>query len=70
MNLEEMMEKLEEIYPDGFSIDEDDQGELVIHSRLRMDENGGEELLPFVEDDEDDEEEEIPDEPKVKLLKS
>lgn len=55
--LEDLEEALEEIFPNGFEIDTDDHGQLIILTCLSQDEDG--ELVEFEgEDDDDDEEDE------------
>lgn len=57
MNIEDLQEELETILPDGFTIDTDHNGELIIRTGLRQEDDG--ELVPFDGDeDEDDEEDE------------
>lgn len=51
-NYEELEEALDELFPAGFSIETADNGELIIHTGLKQDEDG--ELGPF--DSEEDEE--------------
>jgi hypothetical protein len=53
MNLDELEEALEEILPKGFTIDTDDNGEIVIYTGLAHDDDD-ECLIKFVKDDEDD----------------
>jgi len=56
MLLEELQEALEELLPEGFSVDTSEDGELVIYTNLTESEDG--ELLPLENyEDEDDEEE-------------
>ena len=57
MTLEDLEEALEDILPNGFEIDMDDNGQLIIYTGLTQDEDG--ELVEFEGDeDEDDEDEE------------
>ncbi len=53
MNIEELEEALDELFPGGFSIETDPQsGQLVIYTGLTQDEEG--ELVPAdLEEDED-----------------
>lgn len=68
MDRDTLEESLEEIFGTSFSIETDENGELVIHTALQENEDG--ELIPwFSEEDEDDDEddsdldlEELPDE--------
>lgn len=53
MNIEELEEELEVILPAGFSIETDRNGEIVIRTGLRQDDDG--ELVDF--DGEEDEDE-------------
>lgn len=56
MNLEDLEEALEELFPNGFEIVTDDEGQIVIMTNLMEDEEG--ELVEFVSDDEYEEEDE------------
>lgn len=40
MNIEELEEALDELFPGGFSIETNDQGELLIYTGLQKDEDG------------------------------
>ena len=51
-NLEELEEALSEILPRGFTIETDDNGQLVIYTGLSSDEDG--ELMEFEGDEDDD----------------
>jgi hypothetical protein len=51
MNLEELEEALEEIFPNGFQIETDNHGQIIIYTGLSQDEDG--ELVDFEEDEED-----------------
>jgi hypothetical protein len=52
MNIEELEEALDELFPGGFSIEANEQGELIIYTGLQKDDEG--ELSPF--NSEEDEE--------------
>jgi len=52
MNIEDLEEALDELFPGGFSIEANDQGELIIYTGLQKDDEG--ELSAF--DSEEDEE--------------
>ena len=58
MTLEDLEDALEELLPNGFEIDVDDNGQLIVYTHLTQDEDG--ELVEYEgdEDDEDDEDEE------------
>lgn len=58
-NLEELEEELENILPSGFRIETDTNGEIIIRTGLRQDDDDGS-LVEF-DGDEDEEEEEDPD---------
>lgn len=53
MNIEDLEEALDELFPDrNFSIETDSHGQLVIYTGLKQEDDG--ELVPFeVEEDED-----------------
>ena len=52
MNYEELEEALDELFPNGFAIETDNHGQLIIYTGLT--ENDDEELVPMdVEEDED-----------------
>ncbi len=52
MNIEELEEALDELFPGGFSIETDNHGQVIVYTGLKQDEDG--ELLPIdVEEDED-----------------
>jgi hypothetical protein len=52
MNIDELEEALDELFPNGFSIETDNHGQLVIYTGLVQDDDG--ELVPAdVEEDED-----------------
>lgn len=55
MNLEELEEELGNVLPGGFSIETAENGELIIRTGLREDDDG--ELVDFDGDDEDEEDE-------------
>lgn len=55
MNIEELEEALEEIFPNGFHVETAENGELIIRTGLRQDDDG--ELVDF----DGDEDEEDPD---------
>lgn len=60
MTLEDLEEALEEILPNGFELDVDREGQIIIRTGLSQDEDG--ELVEFEsEDDEDEDEEADPD---------
>lgn len=56
MNIEELEEALNEILPRGFTIDTDDDGQLIVYTHLVEDEDG--ELYEYEGDEEEDEEDE------------
>ena len=63
MTLEDLEEALEELFPNGFEIDTDSEGQVIIYTNLMEDEDG--ELVEFEEPDDedteyDDEDEEDP----------
>lgn len=64
MNIEELEEALEDILPNGFQIETDNHGQLLIYTRLSQDDDG--ELIDFV--DEDDEEEDLDIDPDTEPL--
>jgi hypothetical protein len=51
MNIEELQEALESILPNGFSIEPDKHGQLIIFTNFKEDEDG--ELLPIEDEDVD-----------------
>lgn len=52
MNIEELEEALDELFPGGFSIETDSHGQVIVYTGLKQDEDG--ELLPIdIEEDED-----------------
>jgi hypothetical protein len=53
MNLEELEEALDELFPGGFSIETDSHGEMVIYTGLALEEDG--ELGVFESEEEEDE---------------
>jgi hypothetical protein len=53
MNIEELEDALEDILPNGFSIETDNHGQIIIYTGLAQDDDG--ELIDFVEEDEEDE---------------
>jgi hypothetical protein len=56
MTLEDLEEALEELFPNGFELTTDDDGQIVILTGLMQDEDG--ELVEFESDDDEEEEEE------------
>lgn len=52
MNIEDLEDALDVLFPNGFSIETDNHGQIVIYTGLTQDEDG--ELLPF-ESEEDEE---------------
>ena len=56
MTLQDLEEALEEIFPNGFSIEADEEGQIVIFTHLMQDEDG--DLVEFESDDEDEEDDE------------
>lgn len=56
MTLEDLEEALEEVLTNGFEIDVDSNGQIIIFTGLMQDEDG--ELVEFEGDDDDDEESE------------
>lgn len=69
MNIEELEEALDDLFPGGFSLETNKHGELVIYSGLKQDEDGelspleseedegfDPDLDPLEDDDADDEE--------------
>ena len=55
MNLEDLEEALEDLFPNGFEISTDDEGQIVIYTGLMEDEDG--DLVEFESSDDDDYEE-------------
>ena len=56
MNIEELEEALDELFPNGFSIEYDNHGQVVIYTGLKKqdDDDGDGDLIPIdVEEDED-----------------
>jgi hypothetical protein len=51
MNLEELEEALEEVLPNGFQIETDNHGQIIIYTGLRQDDDG--ELVDFEGEEED-----------------
>ncbi len=52
MNIEELEEALDELFPGGFSIETDNNGQIIIYTGLTQDDDG--ELIPAdLEEDED-----------------
>jgi hypothetical protein len=52
MNIEELEEALDELFPGGFSIETDNHGQIVVYTGLKQDDDG--ELSAFdTEEDED-----------------
>lgn len=56
MNIEELEEALEDVLPNGFQIETDNHGQIIIYTGLMQDDDG--ELIDFVADDDEDEEDE------------
>lgn len=52
MSLEDLEEALEEIFPNGFEIDFDDDGQIVIYTGLMQDDDG--EIVEFDPDEDED----------------
>jgi len=52
MNYEELEEALDELFPNGFSIETDNNGQLIIHTGLIEDEEG-ELVAADIEEDEE-----------------
>ena len=52
MNLEELEEALEEVFPNGFQIETDNHGQIIIYTGLRQDDDG--ELVDFEGDEDED----------------
>lgn len=60
MNIEDLEEALEELFPSGYRLDTDKKGQIVIFTGLVQDNDG--ELVEFENDKEDeDEDEDVPD---------
>jgi hypothetical protein len=59
-NLEELEEELSNILPRGFTIETDNNGQLVIYTGLSSDEDG--ELMEFEDDEDEDESFDVDDE--------
>lgn len=55
MNIEELEEALDELFPNGFSIETDSHGQIIVNTGLKHNEDDPDgELLPFdLEEDED-----------------
>lgn len=55
MNIEELEEALDELFPNGFSIDYDNHGQLVVYTGLKKQEDDDDgDLVPLdLEEDED-----------------
>lgn len=53
MNIEELEEALEDILPNGFQIETDNHGQIIIYTGLQQDDDG--ELVDFVQEDDEDE---------------
>jgi hypothetical protein len=49
MIFEELQEALEELLPGGFSIEEDNHGQLIVYTNMKQDEDG--ELSTFEEEE-------------------
>jgi hypothetical protein len=60
MTLEDLEEALEDVFPNGFQLTTDDDGQIVILTGLMQDEDG--DLVEYESDDEEDEEDEEEDE--------
>lgn len=52
MNIEELEEALDEVLPGGFQIETDNNGQIIVYTGLKQDDDG--ELVPF-DTEEDDE---------------
>jgi hypothetical protein len=50
-NIEELEEALDDLFPGGFSIETNKQGELVIYTGLKQDEDG---VLSAIDSEEDE----------------
>ena len=68
MNLEELEEALDELFPGGFSIETDNHGQLIVYTGLQQDEDGelstvdseeDEDVDPDLEPLEEDDDEEL-----------
>jgi hypothetical protein len=69
MNLESLEEALVDLLGDGFSIEEDDQGQLIIHTGLRQGEEEDDELIEFISDEDTEEDLDIdPDQESLDAL--
>lgn len=66
MTLEELEEALEEIFPNGFEIDVDDNGQLVIYTGLSQNDDG--ELVEFNSEEYEDDDEELEDDEDMESL--
>lgn len=61
MNIEELEEALDDLFPGGFSIETDNHGQIVVYTGLKQDDDG--ELSTFEsEEDEDYDHETLEDE--------
>jgi RNA polymerase primary sigma factor len=60
MTLEDLEEALEELLPNGFEIDVDNNGQLIIYTGLTQDDDG--DLVEYEGDDEDLDDEDLDDE--------
>ena len=56
MNIEDLEEALEEVFPNGYRFATDTDGQLVIYTKLREDDDG--DLVSHVDDYEDEDEDE------------
>jgi len=54
MNLEELEEALDELFPGGFSIETDNHGQLIVYTGLQQDEDGELSSADTEEDEEAD----------------
>jgi len=60
MTLEDLQEALEDVFPNGFEIDTDEDGQIIILTRLSEDEDG--DLIEYEGDLDEDEDEDEDDE--------
>lgn len=51
-NIDELEEALDELFPNGYSIDTDSDGKIIVYTNLIKGDDG--ELLPFNEEESDD----------------
>jgi hypothetical protein len=45
--LEDLQESLDELFPNGYSLEHDNHGQLIVYTGLKLDENDDEALVPF-----------------------